>query len=732
MSNALKNIKTTNFVEGVLNSYSQIFFSNNKTLAVVLLVVSFIDPFVGIGGLISIGVTYLFCRFFGFNLAFFKDGSYGYNPLMIGMVIGVYYQLNLTMIFILILSTLLCLILTIWLAGSTAKRGLPFLSLPFLLTVWILLLTTRTFDNIALSERGIYMINDMYNYGGQFWVDLYQSLEALPLPKLVRAYFMSLGAIFFQYNMLAGILISLGLLFSSRISFSLSIVGFLTGYLFYIFVGADLSQIYYSFIGFNFILAAIALGGFFIIPNWKSYVLVIILTPVIAILISACSQVFSGLQLPIYSLPFNLIGLSILAILKYRLENKSLHVVQHQNFHPETNLYHFKHHLERYKNDTYFHIHLPFFGEWKVSQGYAGNITHKGDWSDALDFVVEDDLNNTYRMPGLEVSDYYCYDLPVLAPADGYVVEIVDDIEDNKIGGVDLENNWGNTIIIKHGDYLFSKLSHIKKGSFKVNVGDYVKKGSQLGTCGNSGRSPEPHLHFQMQSTADIGSKTLAHPLAYYIKHQDGKHSFHAFEVPDEGDVISKVATTPLLRKAYEWIPGDEMVFDVFENEVKIRQEKWQFFTDAYNQTYIYNPASKATAYYVNNGTIHYFTSYQGSKNDLLYLFVQGSYKILLGYYKQVQIKDELPITFIHQPIKKFVHDFVAPFYCYLGRTYLMQKIELDDELQTNQIQIETVVSNRSFTKSSPELNTEVIINQQGIAQLSFDLGTTKIKGICV
>ena len=70
----------------------------------------------------------------------------------------------------------------------------------------------------------------------------------------------------------------------------------------------------------------------------------------------------------------------------------------------------------------------------------------------------------------------------------------------NNIGDVNLGDNWGNTIIIKHGDYLFSKISHIKEGSFKVRVGDYVKKGDVLAVCGNSGRSPEPHLHFQLQS----------------------------------------------------------------------------------------------------------------------------------------------------------------------------------------------------------------------------------------
>ena len=65
----------------------------------------------------------------------------------------------------------------------------------------------------------------------------------------------------------------------------------------------------------------------------------------------------------------------------------------------------------------------------------------------------------TFRPPSTDVSQFYCYDLPVLATAPGYVIKIVDDKEDNKIGGVDLEFNWGNAIIIKHADGLYTKLA---------------------------------------------------------------------------------------------------------------------------------------------------------------------------------------------------------------------------------------------------------------------------------
>jgi len=172
------------------------------------------------------------------------------------------------------------------------------------------------------------------------------------------------------------------------------------------------------------------------------------------------------------------------------IRNKAsgLDLVTIQQFSPEKNHYKHFNRVARFKSETYFHFALPIMGEWSISQGHEGKITHKGDWKYAWDFDIRDEKGNTYRLPGIELEDYYCYNLPVVAPAHGSVVQIIDGFDDNKIGDVDMEHNWGNTIIIKHGEYMYSKLSHLKKDTFKVRQGDYVKKGDVVAHCGSSGK----------------------------------------------------------------------------------------------------------------------------------------------------------------------------------------------------------------------------------------------------
>jgi murein DD-endopeptidase MepM/ murein hydrolase activator NlpD len=120
-----------------------------------------------------------------------------------------------------------------------------------------------------------------------------------------------------------------------------------------------------------------------------------------------------------------------------------------------------------------------------------------------------DEMGHTFRNSGEELTDYYCYNKPVLAPADGWIEDFTDGIEDNPIGEVNLEQNWGNTLVIRHADHLYSSVSHLKKDSIKVSRGDFVKKGDIIAFCGSSGRSPVPHLHFQFSRPA-IGSALIA------------------------------------------------------------------------------------------------------------------------------------------------------------------------------------------------------------------------------
>lgn len=708
------------FGRSIRSSYNQVFFSDNRWFALALFAASFTDLHVGISGLSAVVMALVLGRILGFNAGSLSNGTYTYNVLLVGLTMGAYFRLNAVFFVILLLASLITLLLSVWLSASLSLRKLPMLSLPFVLGIWIILLSARHFHAVGLNERGIYLYNDLSGLGGIGFVNLYLRLSDLGLPPLLVVYFKSMGAIFFQNHIVSGLVITIGLLIFSRIAFSLSVIGFLSGYLFCTLVQGNLSDMEYSYIGFNYILTAIAIGGFFLVPSVGSYLLAAVSAPLVSLFTGALGSIASGYMLSLYSLPFTFVVLLILYALNNRQALNCLYPVQYQLFSPERNLYLFRHYTGRFRKHALTHIQLPFYGEWTVSQAYDGNPTHKDDWRYALDFVVTDDEQKTYRLPGQQLPDYYCYQLPVLAPADGEVVLIEDGIGDNAVGDVDLEHNWGNTIIIRHAEQLYSKLSHLKKDSFRVKEGDRVKKGDVLALCGSSGRSPEPHLHFQLQAVPYVGAATIDYPLSYYVSRRQNAWKLHSFEVPAEGEQVMRPLSTPLLTEAFQFIPGMKLEFEI-EKETGKETESWEVMTGPADFTYLYCAKTASSAWFINNGTVFYFTSFSGDEESLLYYFYLGAQKILLSYYQDLQIEDRLPPGVFYKGGLKIVQDIIAPFYLFLKTTFDASYAWSDNAQSPSQLRIRSQVKAYAGSMLSRSVEVELLLANDTIKQITVN-----------
>ncbi|TRZ75341.1 MAG: peptidase M23 [Bacteroidetes bacterium] len=719
------------FLSSIVNSYTQIFFSNNRIFALILIGVTFFDVWAGLSGIIAVMVSNILAYLIGFNRSSIKKGYYGFNSLLVGLGLGVYYQPGPEFFTVLFFASLLTLFLTLMIEGVVGKYGLPFLSLSFLMGTWLVSLAARQFTALHVSERGIYMTNEMFLLGGKGMVDSYNWLTNLGLHDSVRLYFTSLGAIFFQYHLFAGILVAIGLLIYSRIAFILSLVGFFSAYAYYNLIGANIHELSYAYIGFNFILTSIAIGGFYIIPSRWSFLWVILLTPLISIILSSTQLIFSIFQLSVYSLPFNMVVLIFLYSLKFRerfFDKPEL--VIYQQYSPEINLYAHLNYRARFGKTHYFPFILPFWGEWKVTQGHDGKITHQGDWRHAWDFELTDEKGLTFGGNGSSREDYYCYNKPVIAPADGRVEEVVDDTDDNEVGKMDIEHNWGNTLVICHGDQLFSKLSHLKKGSIRVATGDNVKKGQVLASCGNSGRSPVPHIHFQIQSTPFIGSKTLDYPLSHYILHKAGNFELRSWEIPDSDSIISNVSKNNSLEKAFHFIPGQKISLMVDPGGEKEYKLEWEVEISTMNTSCIFCEKTNSRAWFRNDGDIHYFTHFEGDRSSLLFQFFLGAYKIMMGYYPKLQVKDIYPVYTFGNRLLGLLQDFVAPFLLFIRSEYSLHYDGMDDELKLTGIHLRSVSSASVAGREIKRMECEMFIGPQGLERFVIreNRKTTKVK----
>jgi len=612
----------------VLNSYSVVFFLNNKLLAVVLLLASFLNVWAGLSGLLAVLLSVTLSYWMGLDKLQLKTGVLTFNALLTGIGLGTFFLPGPMYFVLLALAAFLSLMLSSTLGGWLLKNGLPFLSLPFMLTFWIVAFSADAFKDLGLTHHDFFWVKSSTEQQVTVLSNLYKNIGSLHFPQLLDIYLRSLSSILFQNNPLTGAFIALALLFASRILFALSWITLLIAWGMASILGAEVANFTFYNIGANYMMIAFAAAGFFNIPSKSSILWAIFLIMVTSLILTFLSKLLLLVPLPLFSLPFALVTIVSVNLLSMRSKSKTLIQTYLQLYSPENNLYTFQNNKGRYSRFLYYPLHVPFWGNWTVTQGFNGEYTHVGEWKQALDFMILDHDGKSYNHFGSICEDYYCYGKPILAPGDGIVEEVVDQIDDNEIGKINTQQNWGNSIVIRHLSGVYTQLSHLKKGSFKVTKGAFVKKGDILAACGNSGRSPAPHLHFQVQATPMIGSKTMEYPLAYFNKLHDEQSELQQFSTPKQDETISDIVPNQLLKNAFDFQPNTVMHFVYTDGKGLIFTESWEAFTDAYNYKYLYCKEKDTAAYYYCDNSMFYFTAFYGSKKSLLYYFYLSAYKV--------------------------------------------------------------------------------------------------------
>jgi hypothetical protein len=133
----------------------------------------------------------------------------------------------------------------------------------------------------------------------------------------------------------------------------------------------------------------------------------------------------------------------------------------------------------------------PFDGTWSVVVGGPDPANHHLIASDqrfACDLMRRDALSFGSR---------------ILAPVSGRVVAAHDGIADWPPSFRVREHDapLGNHVAIDTGRGVVF-LCHLQNGSVCVRAGDDVRIGTEVGRCGNSGRTSRPHLHVHAQDLA--------------------------------------------------------------------------------------------------------------------------------------------------------------------------------------------------------------------------------------
>ena len=392
----------------------------------------------------------------------------------------------------------------------------------------------------------------------------------MQIPSFIEHFFNALGATFFTPHPLAGMLIFIGILLASPYLGFLAISGYTVGYLLYQALSgtADSPDNYNN--AFNFILTTMALGGIFMVPSLSSFI-VALLGAALATLVTMATQSFMVVYgLPVMAIPFLLTTLIILSALGKRMGSIPPYLLLDNPDLPEKSKERSRLLEVRGGKINSIPVYVPFQGKWTVYQGFNGKYTHKEPWQHALDFIITAD-QKSFSGDGLLLTDYYCYGAPVFSPVYGTVARCINDQADNVIGEVDVKNNWGNLVLIRLYDGNYLLLCHLQEYSIQVFEGQTVSPGMLLANCGNSGRSPQPHLHLHIQKNALLGSPTIPFHLTHVLIQAEEKESiFRLYSRPIQGEYVSPLITDSGLKQALHLPVGKQLLYRFKRND-----EEW-------------------------------------------------------------------------------------------------------------------------------------------------------------
>jgi urea transporter/murein DD-endopeptidase MepM/ murein hydrolase activator NlpD len=529
------------WVRLVLQAYAAVLFGRSAWAGLLFLAATLVVPQHGLAGLAGLVAANAWAWLLRRPAAHIADGWYGFNGLLVGLALGLSFRMSWTFLGLLVLVSLVVVVV----AGalrSIAERylGVPMLSMPFVLATWAALLAARRFAGVDGTVEPMLA-------GG--W-------GAGSLPAVVELYLRSLAACFFQLSVGSGLLVLAGLVLWSRWAAVLSVLGFAGGYLTYVGLGGAPGDLHDQVIGFNFVLVAIAVGGVFVVLSKTTLLLAVAAGAMASVLSAAALTLLGPVGVPVLAMPFIVATQLLLFALVTRGRPGGPRLVEGVPGSPEENVRTLVHRSRRYPDPSVPLVFLPVMGRWRVTQGPDGSVTHQGSWSHAWDFEVDDDEGQRHRGDGAKVEDWYAFQAPVVAPADGRVVRVVDRLPDNAVGEIDTVNNWGNLVILAHVGGVYSALCHLQRSSVQVREGETVVRGQVLARVGNSGRSPVPHLHFQLQLSPEIGSPTCNGALLHYLRDDGSDRRYTTWGVPKTGDRIEAVAVDDAVRRSLALPPG--------------------------------------------------------------------------------------------------------------------------------------------------------------------------------
>jgi hypothetical protein len=142
-------------------------------------------------------------------------------------------------------------------------------------------------------------------------------------------------------------------------------------------------------------------------------------------------------------------------------------------------------------------LHTPVLGI-QNHQYFIMNYPDEDSTAGVRDFRCRSASYEAHQGTDFGLRDFALMDsgVTVVAAASGTVTAVADGVFDRSKAAV--SGGYGNYVAVNSNGYILY-YAHLKKNSIRVKKGDVLKIGDTIAQVGSSGKSSDPHLHFEIQ-----------------------------------------------------------------------------------------------------------------------------------------------------------------------------------------------------------------------------------------
>lgn len=281
------------FISAALKGISQIMLIENVISGIIfLLAITTYSYYLGIIALLSSLIGTLIAKLGGADEKDINQGLFGYNSVLTGIALGLFLNGPNQWIFALV-GAAISAVFTAGFIYWFGKRGIPVLTIPFIIPTWILLLSSYRLHALKLND----VLTPQNLADWQFTVNA--------VTNWIDGSLNGIGQVFFLNTLLTSSIILIGIFFASRKIGVLSLIGHAISFLLSYWLGGEQSLIFSGFYGYNAILTIVAVSTIINFDNqryalWTGIVASALTVPITA----GISTFFLPYGLPALSLPF--------------------------------------------------------------------------------------------------------------------------------------------------------------------------------------------------------------------------------------------------------------------------------------------------------------------------------------------------------------------------------------------------------------------------------------------